>query len=115
MTGYELYAGVCRLLGCYEFIEDGDSVKKQAFLSAANQICEDLGIKALDGLSQKIEAEAKFTEALTYGSAMLFAMSLKDSGCAKMYSVLYASKRKSVLCTADARGDVLPVAESGGV
>ena len=114
MTGYELYNKVCFLLGYYDFIQDNDSSKKLAFLGMINQITDDLKLKGIEALSDKMDIDLKYRDALIYGCAMLFSMSLKDSGCAKMYSVLYANKRSSVLSATDTRRDVLPKPLGGG-
>ncbi len=115
MTGYDIYARVCFLLGYYDFLQDNDNAKKQAFCGIINQICEDLKIKGIESLSQEIKLESEYSEALAYGCAMLFSVSIKDDGCAKMYSALYSGKRSSVLSRTDKRYDVLPVCDSGGV
>lgn len=115
MTGYDIFDRVCALLGCHDLIENKENGKCAVFLNMLNQICADLGISESESLSQKIIIKETQTEALIYGSAMLFAVTLRDSGCAKIYTELYNSKRAKALCKTDTRQDILPSPSLGGM
>ena len=115
MTGYDIYDRVCGLLGCHDLIEHKENGKCAVFLNMLNQICADLGVRSLENLSQKIIMKETQTEALIYGSAMLFSVTLRDAGCAKIYTELYNSKRAKALSKTDTRQDILPSPSIGGM
>ncbi len=115
MTGYDIYNRVCALLGCHDLVENKENGKCAVFLNMLNQICADLGIREVVSLSQKIIMEERQKEAVIYGSAMLFSVTLRDSACAKMYTELYNSKRAKALCKTDTRKDTLPSPTLGGM
>ncbi len=115
MTGSELFKKVCTMLGCYDFAENNDNGKGAAFLNIVNQISADLGIKEIDSLSQSLNIKECQKEAVIYGCAMLFSVTLRDSGCAKMYTQLYNSKRAKALSQSDFRKDILPKPVLGGM
>lgn len=115
MTGYELFKKVCALLGYYDLHSGNDNAKSTVFCDIVNQIAQDLNIKEIKTLSEKIICKPYQKEALTYGCAMLFSVSLSDSGCAAMYSELYNSKRCKALSACDIRADVLPSPKIGGI
>lgn len=115
MTGYDIYDRVCGLLGCHDLIGHKENGKCAVFLNMLNQICADLGVRNLENLSQKIIMKETQTEALIYGSAMLFSVTLRDAGCAKIYTELYNSKRAKALSKTDTRQDILPSPSIGGM
>ncbi len=115
MTGYDIYNRVCALLGCHDLVESKENGKCAVFLNMLNQICQDLGISEIDSLSQKILLHENQKEAFIYGCAMLFSVTLRDSGCAKIYTELYNSKRAKALCKTDTRKDTLPSPTLGGM
>lgn len=115
MTGYELYKRVCALLGYHYTDKDSDNAAGTAFCGMINQIAEDLKISEIKSLADKIEVGLNKREALIYGCAMLYATSLKDSGCVKMFSQLYTSKRGKALNETDIRDDILPKPVVGGM
>ncbi len=114
MTGFDLFRRVCSLLGCQEFAENGENEKTTAFCGMINQIAQDLGLEEIKSLTDEIPLKDKQREALVYGCAMLFSVSLGDNACARMYSQLYNSKRSKALSTTDKRYDVLPSTLKGG-
>ena len=115
MTGYELYKKVCALLGYHYTDKDSDNTTGTAFCGMINQIAADLKISEIKSLADKIELGLNKWEALIYGCAMLYATSLKDSGCVKMFSQLYTSKRGKALNDTAQREDILPKPVVGGM
>ncbi len=115
MTGFELYKKVCTLLGCYDLTENQDNGKSTAFLNMLNQICNDLNLKEIGSLTDAVLYKENQKEALIYGCAMLFSVTLRDSGCAKIYTQLYNSKRAKALSQKDTRKDTLPAPSVGGM
>lgn len=115
MKGTEIFKNVCTMLGCYDYIENTDNGKRAAFVNMINQICADLKIKEITGLSEEIPLEEKQKEALIYGCAMLLSVTLRDAGCAEIYTRLYNSKRAKALCSSDTRADTLPKPFLGGM
>ena len=115
MTGYELYKKVCALLGYHYTDKDSDNTTGTAFCGMINQIAADLKISEIKSLADKIEVGLNKREALIYGCAMLYATSLKDSGCVKKISQLYTSKRGKALNETAQREDILPKPVVGGM
>ena len=114
MTGNEIFNRVCFLLGYYDFLKETDSMKRLAFCQIINQIAEELHLGKLSSLNDKFELTDKTSDALIYGTAMLFALSLKDGNTAKVYSALYSVKRSTALNTPEKREDALPFPIDGG-
>ena len=114
MTGNEIFNRVCFLLGYYDFLKENDNIKRLAFCQILNQIAEELHLGKLSSLNDKFELNDKTNDALIYGSAMLFALSLKDANTAKVYSTLYSVKRSAALNTSEKREDALPFPIDGG-
>ncbi|MBO5322446.1 MAG: hypothetical protein J6B22_07610 [Clostridia bacterium] len=115
MTGTEIFNRVCFLLGYYDFLKDNDQTKKLALIQIINQIADDLNLSKIASLSDSLTLTSKQAEALIYGVCMLFALSLKDSNTAKVYSSLYSVKRSTALNIQAKREDVLPYPLDGGV
>ncbi|MBQ6848129.1 MAG: hypothetical protein IJO62_04375 [Clostridia bacterium] len=113
MTGYDIYKRVCSLLGYKDFGNEND--KGAVFHEMLNQIASDLKLDETKSLSDEIPLTTPQKEAVIYGSAMLLAVSIGDSNCAKLYSELYNCKRSSALSSSDLRVDVLPTPQSGGI
>ncbi len=111
MTGYDVYKKVCSILGYFDLQEGQTPLHSQAMNDIVNQICTDLKLSLIENLSEEISNDKKVCEALIYGTAMLMAAALRDSGCSALYSELYNAKRASVLGAACTRADVLPTAQ----
>ena len=115
MKGTEIFKNVCTMLGYYNYIQNTNNHNSPSFINMINQICADLKIKEITGLSEEIPLEGKQKEALIYGCAMLLSVTLRDAGCAEIYTRLYNSKRAKALCSSDTRADTLPKPFLGGM
>ena len=114
MTGYDIFKRVCAVLGYTDFSVNPDGLTDVSFWHILNQILADLKLPETDTLSSVIKANQKQIEAIIYGTASLFAGSLKDIALANTFTPLYNAKRSVVLCESDTRTDVIPTPPQGG-
>lgn len=116
MTGYEVYNKANLRLGYYAATDTTafESKLLSRALELINQIATDLGIEALENLSQEINCSEAKAEALCSGMTMLLALSEGDSEKNKIFTDIYNAKRSKALSKTSLIEDTLPVTDAGG-
>ncbi len=115
MTGNEVLSRVFNLLG-YINSASAKIVNDNLFKrgpDVINQICNDLNINCIIGLSDKINADSKSLDALCYGVAMIMALVEGDGDKNKVFADIYNAKRATVLSSKEFIEDKLPIVSYG--
>lgn len=110
MTGNDIYKKALALLGYTETkLEpiskraDGDKV-----LSLINLILCDLKCEEIPNLESEIKISSAKSEALSYGTAMLVALTEGDSSKNIIFTAVYNAKRSAALSALTHISDVMP-------
>ena len=91
-----------------EYIDDNDYQKRRA-LFLINQVLIELSLPLIASLSENINAEPKFFDAICYGTARLIAVGASDSVTANTLTEIYNAKRASALCSITTVKNRIPV------
>lgn len=108
MTGYDVYKKACSLLGQGNKNSYYGGQKNEAVKDILNQVLCDLKLEEITDLSSPLRLSKKAVEAVVYGCCWLYAVTVRDKGCADLYCRLYNVKRTAILASTDTRSDVLP-------
>ena len=100
MKIYDIYKRVLILIGEEEIVNmnTDDSALKNRFLTALNEIAEDItGLGVNYDMYSEIALESSAVQALTYGSAMLLSLESGQTETNRIFCELYNSKRAAYM------------------
>ena len=110
MTAYDIYTRVLSISGHLNSGEE--TVEHQMILERMpdiiNQICLDLKMPQIKGLSDEMNISSLQADALCYGTAMLLAVSESESEKNQLFTQIYNAKRAAVLSSKETVKDTFP-------
>ncbi len=115
MKGLDVYRRCLALMGYTA--EDDEVLTEKSLVTRMpeliNFIADEIGVPAIEKLSDEIEGTSAQREAIIAGSAMLFALSEGDNGKNQLFAGIYNAKRAKLKACSGKIEDRLPSATGG--